>query len=94
MKEIKAYIRENRLAPVVAAEVQPEFVDISKAAPAAHYAPMVKVELVCPARQTGEYARIIQEQARTGERGDGVIFISAVEDAVHIRTGERGHAAL
>lgn len=31
---------------------------------------------------------------RTGERGDGVVFVSAVEDAVRIRNGERGDRAL
>lgn len=38
--------------------------------------------------------RAIQEAARTGEVGDGRIFIIPVEDTVRIRTGERGDIAL
>ncbi|HKQ68014.1 MAG TPA: P-II family nitrogen regulator [Polyangiaceae bacterium] len=38
--------------------------------------------------------RAIQRTAATGRIGDGKIFVSAVEDAVRIRTGERGEAAL
>lgn len=37
---------------------------------------------------------IISAAARTGEIGDGKIFVSEVIDAVRIRTGERGDAAL
>jgi len=36
----------------------------------------------------------ISAAARTGEIGDGKIFITPVEDVVRIRTGERGNAAL
>jgi nitrogen regulatory protein P-II 1/nitrogen regulatory protein P-II 2 len=36
----------------------------------------------------------ITEAARTGEIGDGKIFITAVEEVVRIRTGDRGNAAL
>ncbi|MFZ9849182.1 MAG: P-II family nitrogen regulator [Vulcanococcus sp.] len=36
----------------------------------------------------------ISEAARTGEIGDGKIFITAVEEVVRIRTGDRGNAAL
>jgi nitrogen regulatory protein P-II 1/nitrogen regulatory protein P-II 2 len=36
----------------------------------------------------------ITEAARTGEIGDGKIFVTPVENAIRIRTGERGEAAL
>jgi nitrogen regulatory protein PII len=36
----------------------------------------------------------ITEAARTGEIGDGKIFITPVEEVVRIRTGDRGNAAL
>jgi nitrogen regulatory protein PII len=36
----------------------------------------------------------ISEAARTGEIGDGKIFVTSVEQVVRIRTGERGDAAL
>jgi nitrogen regulatory protein P-II 1 len=36
----------------------------------------------------------IQQAARTGNKGDGIIFVYPVEEVVRIRTGERGHNAL
>ena len=78
-----------RVVPI-GTNVEPAFVDISRSVPVAHYAEMVKVELVCPDEQAFLYADILREQAVTGERGDGVIFVSAVLDAIHIRTGGRG----
>ena len=56
--------------------------------------PKVKVEFVVPDERAQEVAEVIIEAARTGEIGDGKVFIAAVEDAVRIRTGERGEAAL
>jgi nitrogen regulatory protein PII len=38
--------------------------------------------------------RVIQEQARTGQIGDGKIFIIPVENAIRIRTGETGKDAI
>lgn len=56
--------------------------------------PKVKVETVV----TPEVAKVIVEkvvaQIQTGNYGDGKIFIYEVEDAVRIRTGDRGHSAL
>ncbi|HEY8507756.1 MAG TPA: P-II family nitrogen regulator [Steroidobacteraceae bacterium] len=113
MKELKAYIREQRLNEVVralraagattvtvvktvpvGAEVNPEYVDVSRAVPVEHFTPMLKLELVCDDRQADRYIDIIRDEARTGERGDGVVFVSSVEDAVRIRSGERGDRAL
>jgi nitrogen regulatory protein P-II 1 len=36
----------------------------------------------------------IQQAARTGNKGDGIIFVYPVEEVIRIRTGERGHDAL
>jgi len=55
---------------------------------------MVKLELVCPDADAVTYVQVISSGALTGHRGDGAIFVSAVEEAVHIRTGTRGEAAL
>jgi nitrogen regulatory protein PII 1 len=41
-----------------------------------------------------EASRIIADKARTGSIGDGKIFISAVEDVIRVRTGERGAGAV
>ena len=50
----------------------------------------VKVEAVVPSGSTDTVVTAIMEAARTGEVGDGKIFVLPVEDAVRIRTGERG----
>jgi len=78
----------------VGADVEPEYVDLSRAVPVEHFTPMLKLELVCDDRQAEHYIGIIRDEARTGARGDGVVFVSAVEDAVRIRSGERGDTAL
>ncbi len=56
--------------------------------------PKVKIELVIPDDREEEVVEIALDAARTGEIGDGKIFVSSVEEAVRIRTGERGEAAL
>lgn len=59
-----------------------------------NFLPKVKVELVVQDSQLGEVMAAIQEKAKTGEVGDGKIFVFDVMDAVRIRTGERGEDAL
>lgn len=56
--------------------------------------PKVKIEVVIPDKNIEDVIKIITEAARTGEIGDGKIFITSVENAVKIRTGEVGEAAL
>ncbi len=58
------------------------------------YSACVKLEIVCRDEEAQSFAEIIREHARLGEKGDGRIFISAIEDAVNIRTGRRGSDAL
>ncbi|MEW5883746.1 MAG: P-II family nitrogen regulator [Armatimonadota bacterium] len=56
--------------------------------------PKVRIEIVVRDDQVEQVIETLQEAARTGEIGDGKIFISEVLDAVRIRTGERGESAL
>ncbi len=56
--------------------------------------PKIKLEVVVPDERVEEVITAIIEASRTGEIGDGKIFIAEVLDAVRIRTGERGEAAL
>lgn len=56
--------------------------------------PKVKIEVVIPDKNMDDVIKIITDAARTGEIGDGKIFITSVENAVKIRTGEVGEAAL
>jgi nitrogen regulatory protein P-II 1 len=54
----------------------------------------IKIEIVADADFVPDVLRVIQEQAHTGEVGDGKIFVIPVEDAIRIRTGETGKDAL
>jgi nitrogen regulatory protein P-II 1 len=54
----------------------------------------VKLEIVVQDHLAQGTARIIAEAARTGEIGDGKIFVIPVAEAIRIRTGEEGDSAL
>ncbi|HEX5141886.1 MAG TPA: P-II family nitrogen regulator [Dehalococcoidia bacterium] len=56
--------------------------------------PKSKVELVVKEGDTQKVVDLIISTARTGAIGDGKIFVIPVADAVRVRTGERGEAAL
>jgi nitrogen regulatory protein P-II 1 len=56
--------------------------------------PKSKIELVVSDASTDKCVTVILEASRTGAIGDGKIFISPVSDAIRVRTGERGEAAL
>jgi nitrogen regulatory protein P-II 1 len=58
------------------------------------FVPKVKIELVLDDALVRPAAEAIVEAARTGQIGDGKVFIVPVEEAVRIRTGERGESAL
>lgn len=56
--------------------------------------PKIKIEIVTNDENLQDIVKIICDEARTGEVGDGKIFIYNVEDAVRIRTGEKGKDAI
>ena len=56
--------------------------------------PKLKVEVVLADARLDEVINAVVSVARTGQVGDGKIFVSDVADAVRIRTGERGDDAL
>jgi nitrogen regulatory protein P-II 1 len=58
------------------------------------YAKKVQLEIVVPDRLVDKVVRTIQETAHTGNPGDGKIFARSLDDAIRIRTGERGEAAI
>ena len=58
------------------------------------FVPKVKIEVVADDPQVDAVIAAITESARTGEIGDGKIFVSAIENAIRIRTGEAGVSAL
>jgi nitrogen regulatory protein P-II 1 len=56
--------------------------------------PKSKIELVVRDADTEKVISTIIEASRTGAIGDGKIFVSPVSDAIRVRTGERGDAAI
>src|SRR5688572_601184 len=58
------------------------------------FLPKIKLEIVVEDQLVDRTVEAIITAARTGRIGDGKIFISNVEDAIRIRTGERGKDAL
>lgn len=58
------------------------------------FVPKVKVEIVVADDQTQSVLDAIEKSAKTGRIGDGKIFVSSIEKAVRIRTGETGEEAI
>jgi nitrogen regulatory protein PII len=58
------------------------------------FLPKIKVELVVTDKQVESAVSTIVKAAKTGKIGDGKVFVSAVEQAVRIRTDEKGDAAV
>jgi nitrogen regulatory protein PII len=58
------------------------------------FLPKVKIELVIEDDLVEKAVEAIRTSAQTGRIGDGKIFVSPIEDAIRIRTGERGDAAV
>ena len=58
------------------------------------YLSIVRLEVVCSDHDLEPFVRLIEDLCRTGYKGDGRIFVTEVIDAVRIRDGVRGVAAL
>ncbi|MGZ4863084.1 MAG: P-II family nitrogen regulator [Halobacteriota archaeon] len=56
--------------------------------------PKLEINIVVSADKVDTVVETISKAARTGEIGDGKIFVMPVEEVVRIRTGERGHEAI
>lgn len=56
--------------------------------------PRVQFNIILSDHNVEKTVETIQQAARTGNVGDGIIFIYPVEDVIRIRTGERGREAL
>lgn len=103
MKEIKAFIKPNRVQKVVEAlkEAGFESVTLSKgegtgayknenASPSLNFrftdSAIVKLELVCQNEDSTKAVKVISVNAQTPEPGDGIIYLSDIEDAFRIKT--------
>ena len=58
------------------------------------FLPKIKIEVVVPDQFVHKVAEVVAAAAKTGNIGDGKIFVSPVETAIRIRTGERDQSAL
>ncbi len=58
------------------------------------FIPKIKIEVVVDASHVSEVVKVIIEKARTGQIGDGKIFILPIEEVIRIRTGETGREAI
>lgn len=56
--------------------------------------PKVKFEIIVEDSHVDEIVDVIVDVARTGEVGDGKIFISSIDSVVRVRTGEKDEAAV
>jgi len=61
---------------------------------AVDFVPKVKLEIVVPDPLVPRIVHDLQRWVRTGRIGDGKIFVTRIEEAIRIRTGERGEDAL
>ena len=58
------------------------------------FLPKIKIELVIAAQQVDQAVQAILKAAKTGKIGDGKVFVSSVESAIRIRTGETDEEAV
>ena len=58
------------------------------------FLPKIKIEVVVTDNRVSVAVEAIVKAAKTGKIGDGKVFVSAIEDAIRIRTEERGDAAV
>ena len=104
MKMIRAIIRPNKETEVIEKLENEGFISMSKmevygrgkqrgiTVGDVHYDELVKtmLMLVVEDDEAKKACELIQNTARTGHAGDGKIFITPVEDAYTVRTGEQG----
>jgi nitrogen regulatory protein PII len=61
---------------------------------AVDFIPKIKIEIVVEAEQAEQVVETIRQAAYTGKIGDGKIFVFPIDEAVRVRTGEKGRDAL
>ena len=56
--------------------------------------PKVKLEMVVLDARASQVVEVLMSAARSGKIGDGKIFVTSIDEAIRIRNGDRGEAAL
>lgn len=112
MREIKAYVRPERVEAVVTALEGAGVPHVTVTHVRSFggpldagdrrisleagdwYMDMAKLECVCVESDVSALVRVVEVAARTGEPGDGIVYVTPVEGAVKVRTGAEGREAL
>ena len=100
IEEIRAALIEAGAAGMTVSEVkgfghQKGHTEIYRGAEyAVNFIPKLKIEVAIPASLVDTVVDAIMKSARTGQIGDGKIFVADIEHALRIRTGETDNAAL
>jgi nitrogen regulatory protein P-II 1 len=100
LDEVKEALREAGVSGITVTEVkgfgrQKGHTELYRGAEyIVDFLPKVKIEVVVSEASAGLAADAIRKAAQTGRIGDGKIFISPVENAIRIRTGETGTDAI
>ena len=94
MKKIEAVIKPFKLDEVKEALHEVGLQGITVVEYVVDFLPKVKIEVICEDAVVERAVEAIINSARTGRIGDGKIFISAIEEVIRIRTGERGEDAI
>ncbi len=100
LDEVKATLNEIGIQGMTVTEVkgygrQKGHTEIYRGAEyAVDFIPKIKIEIVIMADMVDKVVEAIENAARTGKLGDGKIFVSAVEQAVRVRTGDTGKDAI
>jgi nitrogen regulatory protein P-II 1 len=89
MKKVEAIIKPFKLD-----EVKDALSEVGIQGMTVTVVPKVKIEIVVADSQAQQVIDAIEKSAKTGRIGDGKIFVSPVEEAVRIRTGERAEEAI
>lgn len=88
LKELKAPRFTAIDVKTLGDEIQPDQLEIS-AELGSTYTKMVKIELICDDECVEMVKKVILKHARTGYKGDGLVAISPVDEAISIRTGKK-----
>jgi len=105
MKEIKAFVKPNRIQKIIDALTDNGFKSMTLsqaegtgafkakgAKPSIDFhitdSPVIKIELVCQNEEAQEVIDIIVANGKTEEPADGIIYLTDIEDAFQIKTGE------
>ena len=105
MKEIKAFVKPNRIQKIIDALTDNGFKSMTLsqaegtgafkakgAKPSVDFhvtdSPVIKIELVCQNEEAQEVIEIIVVNGKTEEPADGIIYLTDIEDAFQIKTGE------